>query len=118
MADGGVPLATTPPFSAISSLAESNHSFLSIRIAGTSRFGHRYSREPSGEKAMNRILAGTSLALFLVASSAGAVFASDWTILDRVVQQRIDTEEVTLPPPPDGPSTPVPFCSPAAPICP
>jgi hypothetical protein len=35
-----------------------------------------------------------------------------------VVAQRKDVQEVSLPQPPSGPATPVPFCTPAQPICP
>jgi hypothetical protein len=31
---------------------------------------------------------------------------------------RTDVREATLPPPPSGPATPVPFCGPGDPICP
>jgi hypothetical protein len=31
---------------------------------------------------------------------------------------RKDVREVTLPPPPTGPATPIPFCSPGSPVCP
>jgi hypothetical protein len=29
-----------------------------------------------------------------------------------------EVREVTLPPPPTGPATPIPYCSPGSPICP
>lgn len=31
---------------------------------------------------------------------------------------RKDVREVTMPPPPSGPATPVPYCGPSAPVCP
>lgn len=66
---------------------------------------------------MTRVLAKAGLALLVAAASASGAYAWEWDASD-VVQQRIDTEEVLLPPPPSGPSTPVPFCSPSAPVCP
>jgi hypothetical protein len=75
---------------------------------------------------MTRAIALFGLAFWL-ASSSGAAFASSesslqplksWASAGSVVQQRIDTEEVTLPPPPTGPATPIPFCSPGTPLCP
>ncbi len=68
-----------------------------------------------------------TVALTLTLATA-AVLASGWPSVasrgeyplqtaDRV-DQRTDVDEVLLPPEPQGPATPVPFCAPSAPICP
>ena len=76
---------------------------------------------------MIKVLAPTGLALAVAAVSCGVSLAAavapgeivkGWAISEPVLQQRIDTEEVALPPQPTGPATPIPFCSPSSPICP
>ncbi len=62
-----------------------------------------------------------TLALLVVSAPTGAwaltgVSAEGLTALDRF-EQRKDVDEVLLPPPPRGPATPIPFCSPGS-ICP
>jgi hypothetical protein len=64
-----------------------------------------------------------ALAAGLVAPSDGWSLGYPDGLQDRgfpslVFEQRRDVEEVSLPPPPSGPATPVPFCTPAQPTCP
>jgi hypothetical protein len=42
----------------------------------------------------------------------------DWWQPGSGNEGRQDVREATLPPPPSGPATPVPFCGPSDPICP
>lgn len=35
-----------------------------------------------------------------------------------IYSQRKDVQDVLVPPPPNGPATPIPFCSPGSPVCP
>jgi hypothetical protein len=42
----------------------------------------------------------------------------DWWVAGSSNEGRKDVREATLPPPPTGPATPIPFCSPSSPICP
>ncbi len=70
---------------------------------------------------MSRILLKAGMAMLIASACAAPALSVEQRgvpLADGVVQQRIDTEEVTIPPPPTGPSTPVPFCSPSSPICP
>jgi len=64
----------------------------------------------------------TALALAALPSAgwAGDVgFARSLALpASEIVQQRKDADETSRPLPPSGPATPVPFCSPGAPICP
>lgn len=41
-----------------------------------------------------------------------------WWLPGDVNDGRQDVREVTMPPAPSGPATPVPFCNPSDPICP
>jgi hypothetical protein len=78
------------------------------------------------EVTMRRTVAtvGVTAAIILAGSAEG--WAGDRalevlkasSISGLVFEQRRDVEEVSLPPPPSGPATPVPFCTPAQPICP
>lgn len=69
-------------------------------------------------------LAAAVLSVAMVAPAAAA--AVEWHgqnlagVLDTagVFQQRKDVLEVSLPPPPRGPATPLPYCGPAQPVCP
>src|SRR5215210_4526105 len=106
--------STAPPLPSVRQLPDHPKQ----RLDGTSLLPHRCPDERCREKTMIRLLAKTGLAVLAVAALSSAAAASEWTSLDGVVQQRIDTEEVLLPPPPRGPATPVPFCSPGSPICP
>jgi len=76
--------------------------------------------------------------LVLLAIAAPAAFAQDdagvdeevlsteefillpgaWWLPGDVNDGRQDVREVTMPPAPSGPATPVPFCNPSDPICP
>ncbi len=71
------------------------------------------------------MFAGLALAVSLAAPSV--VSASDealtdglraWPSAGSLISQRKDVEEVSLPPPPSGPATPVPYCTPAQTVCP
>jgi hypothetical protein len=46
------------------------------------------------------------------------LISPDWWVPGGDNEGRKDVREVTLPPPPTGPATPVPYCSPGSPICP
>ena len=46
------------------------------------------------------------------------LISPDWWLPGGDNEGRKDVREVTLPPPPTGPATPVPYCSPGSPICP
>jgi hypothetical protein len=73
---------------------------------------------------MRRILAVGAFVVVVAASpSAGMAFdpAHDLAVAvvsAQILQQRKDVDEVSRPQPPNGPATPVPFCSPGQPICP
>jgi hypothetical protein len=73
--------------------------------------------------AMMRML-GLSLAIVAAVAAAPAAFAADIgpaepaAFSGDIVKQRKDVDEVSRPLPPSGPATPVPYCSPGAPICP
>lgn len=71
-----------------------------------------------------KTVAGLTFALAMLASPATGWAAQaepdlEWSMTygDRF-GQRTDVDEVLLPPEPQGPATPIPFCSPSAPICP
>jgi hypothetical protein len=70
------------------------------------------------------VVSSVALAALVAAPEAfsaarGATEALDDGIwAGSVVSQRKDVQEVSLPPPPSGPATPVPYCTPAQPICP
>jgi hypothetical protein len=78
------------------------------------------------EVTMRRSVAtvGAAVAVFLVGSATG--WAGDgaldgmktWPAAGTILEQRKDVQEVALPSPPSGPATPVPYCTPAQPICP
>jgi hypothetical protein len=77
------------------------------------------------EVTMRRAIATVGAAIIVLAGSAAgwagdgaveALKASPYAAM--IVEQRKDVEEVSLPPPPSGPATPVPYCTPASPICP
>ncbi len=63
-----------------------------------------------------------------VALAIASVLASGWAansdvgdapiIAGDLYSQRQDVQDVLVPPPPNGPATPIPFCSPGSPICP
>ena len=72
---------------------------------------------------MRQVLAVGALAMVMAASSAGMALAAhaaeEFAIVSsQILQQRKDVDEVSRPQPPNGPATPVPFCSPGQPICP
>lgn len=83
-----------------------------------------WARCPERVVPMIRALALCSLVLLAAApSGAWAASAGGEALETRaasadILFQRQDVREVSLPPPPSGPATPVPFCSPAQPICP
>lgn len=62
--------------------------------------------------------------LFAAAAGAGhpasAEIGNQANAMDAalMLQVRQDVEEVSMPPPPTGPATPSPFCTPSLPICP
>jgi hypothetical protein len=64
------------------------------------------------------------IAAALAVPASSVAFAESGTvlrasaILGATFEQRRDVDEVSRPPPPSGPATPVPYCSPSAPICP
>jgi hypothetical protein len=66
---------------------------------------------------MKRVLA--RIAIVVLVGAPAPVLAFDGVrALDPIApQQRQDVREVTLPPPPSGPATPSPFCSPSSPTC-
>jgi hypothetical protein len=74
---------------------------------------------------MRKALSQLGAALFFVAA-AGAGYPASAGFADQensgggtpIVQLRQDVEEVSMPPPPSGPATPSPFCTPSLPICP
>ena len=67
---------------------------------------------------MTRLLVfGGLVAAAALPASASQYPASDALAL-TVFEQRKDVEEIAVPQPPSGPATPIPFCSPGAPICP
>jgi hypothetical protein len=71
---------------------------------------------------MKRVFASLGL-LLLTCGPVAATVASD-SSADRgwgqapLVQVRKDVVEGSIPPPPSGPATPIPYCSPSSPICP
>ena len=70
---------------------------------------------------MKTVAWAVALATSAVLATGGPAVAwtGDYAVAtaDRF-DQRTDVEEVLLPPPPTGPASPIPFCSPSAPICP
>jgi hypothetical protein len=70
------------------------------------------------------VVSGLALAALLAVPQAFSAARTVTETIDdgvwagSVVAQRKDVQEVSLPPPPSGPATPVPYCTPAQPICP
>ena len=70
------------------------------------------------------VVSGLALAALLAVPPAFSAPRTAMEAIDdgvwagSVVAQRKDVQEVSLPPPPSGPATPVPFCTPAQPVCP
>ena len=72
---------------------------------------------------MRQALAGFGLALAIVSVPASG-WAGDFDPIQAAItaadlfSQRQDVQDVLVPPPPNGPATPIPFCSPGSPVCP
>ena len=70
------------------------------------------------------VFSGLALAALLAVPQAFSAARTATEAMDdgvwagSVVAQRKDVQEVSMPHPPSGPATPVPFCTPAQPICP
>jgi len=72
---------------------------------------------------MRQALAGFGLALAIVSVPVSG-WAGDFDPIQAAItaadlfSQRQDVQDVLVPPPPNGPATPIPFCSPGSPVCP
>jgi hypothetical protein len=66
---------------------------------------------------MNKILARVAIVALVGVPGPVLAFEATSASVGMAPQQRQDVREVTLPPPPSGPATPSPFCSPASPTC-
>ena len=72
---------------------------------------------------MTRTLAtiGVALSIVMAVPAVGNAAGVDGLFqkaqAPAVVHQRQDVREISVPPPPYGPATPSPFCSPASPYC-